>query len=296
MFSRLRIAAGDIKLAHSIFALPFAILAAFLARPALAPWTRFGAQLALIVACMVLARTWAMLINRLADRAMDAKNPRTARRALASGSLSVRAGWAIALGSAGLFIAACAFFLLAFVNPWPVLLSVPVLLWIAFYSYTKRFTLLCHVFLGGALAASPLASAIAIDPEALGRVPAIWFLAGMVVLWVAGFDVIYALQDVGFDREAGLHSVPSRLGAQSAIWISRALHAGALAMLVLAAIRDARFGPIFFVGVGLVGALLVIEHVILARQGEKGLDMAFFTVNGIVSCVLGLTGVLDILL
>jgi len=293
---RLRLAAADIKLAHSVFALPFAILAAVLARPESGPWPRFAGQLALVVACMVTARTWAMLVNRLADRDIDAANARTARRVLASGRMSARDGWALALASAGAFLLACAGFWALFANPWPLLLGVPVLGWIALYSFTKRFTLLCHVFLGGALAISPLAAALAVRPEAVPASPALWLLSGMVVCWVAGFDVIYALQDADFDRQAGLHSIPSRLGPAAAIWISRGLHIGAFALLVLAARAEPRFGVLFMAAVGLVGVLLIVEHAVLAKRGKAGLEMAFFTINGVVSCVLGLAGVIDLTL
>ena len=292
--AKLRLAASDIKLAHSIFALPFAVLGAFLARPPASPWPRFAGQLAIVVVCMVFARTWAMLFNRLLDRQIDARNARTQRRVLASGRLSARDGWLIALSSAALFALACSLFWILFANPWPLALSIPVLAWIAFYSLTKRFTALCHVFLGGALGASPLAAALAVSPASLASTPALWFVAGMVVLWVAGFDVIYALQDVDFDCAAGLFSVPSQFGADNAIWISRLLHAAAFALLVLAARSEPRFGWLFSTAVGVVAVLLIIEHVILARRGKAGLDVAFFTVNGIVSCVLGLAGVLDL--
>lgn len=296
---KLRTAAADIKLAHSVFALPFAVLGAFLARPAEGSWGRFAGQLALVVVCMVAARTWAMMVNRIADREFDAANPRTARRAVASGRLGLRDARLIAAGAAGAFIAACGAFAGAYGNAWPLVLSGPVLGWIALYSYTKRFTWLCHVFLGGALAVSPLAAAIAVEPSAVlaGRVPALFWLSGMVVAWVAGFDVIYALQDVAFDRERGLHSVPSRLGVGRAIWISRGLHALALAMLAMAWRTDPRLnGAIFGAAVALVGALLVVEHAILARRGEAGLEMAFFTVNGVVSCVVGGLGVAAVVL
>ncbi|MCC6675631.1 MAG: 4-hydroxybenzoate octaprenyltransferase [Phycisphaerales bacterium] len=303
----LRMAAGDIKLAHSVFALPFAVLGAFLARDESSPWARFAGQLGLVVVCMVLARTWAMLFNRLADRGIDAANPRTARRVFASGRLSPRAGWAIALGCAALFVAAAWLFDVCFGNPWPARLAVPVLIWIAFYSLTKRFTWLCHVFLGGALAASPIAAAIAVNPPSVGlaggglsvegagvRTPAVFWLAGMVVMWVAGFDIIYALQDVAFDRATKLWSIPARLGVPPAIWISRVLHAAAVVFLFSAARADPRFGSLFAVGVLAVVGLLVGEHAVLARRGERGLDMAFFTLNGILSCVLGLCGVIDL--
>lgn len=291
---RARVIASDIKLAHSIFALPFAVLGAFLARTTEWPGARgFALQLALVVVCMVFARTWAMLFNRLMDRRIDAANPRTARRAIPSGRLSVAQGWSAALGAAALFVGCASLFWFFFANPWPAILSVPVLAWIAFYSLTKRFTALCHVFLGGALAASPLAASIAVNPSSLASVPALWCLAAMVVLWVAGFDVIYALQDIEFDRGAGLCSIPARLGVGRALWVSRVLHAGALLCLIAAWRSDGRFGWLFASGVGVVAALLVTEHVILMRRGKAGLDMAFFTVNGVVSCVLGVAGCLD---
>lgn len=292
--AKLALVASDIKLAHSVFALPFAVLGAFLARPADAPASRFAGQLALVVLCMVFARTWAMLVNRLADVRFDAANPRTQRRLFAAGRMSIREGWAFALGSAALFIAAAALFRLFFANPWPLLLSVPVLAWIAFYSFTKRFTALCHVFLGGALAASPVAAAIAVDPHALAATPSIWFIAGMVLVWVAGFDVIYALQDLDFDRSAGLSSIPARLGWRGSIWVSRALHAVALAMLLLARRADARLDHLFATGIAIVAALLLTEHAVLARRGRDGIPMAFFTYNGIVSCVLGVLGCIDV--
>lgn len=290
-----RTAAADIKLAHSVFALPFAVLGAFLAKPDAMTWPAFLGVLVLVVVCMVCARTWAMMVNRLADRRIDAQNARTARRALASGRLSVRAAAAVTAAAAIAFVATCAAFGLLNANWWPLILSTPVLAWIALYSFTKRFTALCHVFLGSALAISPLAAAIAVDPAALARTPALFFIAGMVLFWVAGFDVIYALQDVAFDRTAGLHSVPSRLGPTRAIWISRALHAGAFALLVTAAALEPRFGLMFGAGVAAVGVLLITEHAVLAKRGEAGLEMAFFTLNGIVSCVLGAAGVIDLL-
>ena len=292
----LRAVGADIKLAHSVFALPFAVLGAFLARPVDAPWPRFGGQLALVVMCMVIARTWAMVVNRLADRDIDARNPRTARRAFASGRLTRSRGIAVLIGCNLLFVGACSAFWFAFRNPWPLILAEPVLAWIAFYSFTKRFTWLCHVFLGGALAASPVAAAIAIDPGTLAHTPALWLLALMVLLWVAGFDVIYALQDVDVDRAENLWSIPSRLGVNAAIWISRGLHAAAFGALVVAWRAEPRFGPVFAAAAGIVGVLLITEHAILARRGKAGLEMAFFTVNGVVSCVLGAAGCVDVIL
>lgn len=291
-----RAVAADIKLAHSIFALPFALLAAFLARPESDTPARFGGKLGLVVGCMVFARTWAMLINRLADRGIDAANPRTARRALPAGRLSATQG-SVATGfCAAAFVGLASLFGVCFANWWPAIFAVPVLAWIGFYSFTKRFTVLCHVFLGGALAASPICAAIAVDPASLTHTPTLWWLAGMVLCWVAGFDVIYALQDLDFDRGAGLSSIPAALGPRGAAWVSRGLHAVAAACLVMAWRSDSRLGPLFATAITATLALLLAEHVVLVRKGLAGLDLAFFTLNGIVSCVLGAAGIADLLL
>ncbi len=213
-FGRVLIAMGDIKLAHSVFALPFAVLGAFLviprhgggrSAPRTVIWETFSLMLVLIVICMVFARSWAMLVNRIADAKIDADNPRTARRAFASGRLSIRDGYLmLALNALG-FIGSCALFIVIAQNWYPLILSVPVLVWIGFYSFTKRFTWLCHVFLGGALAASPIAAAIAVNPDALFGLdsPGVFWIAGMVACWAGGFDIIYALQDLDYDQEVG---------------------------------------------------------------------------------------------
>ncbi len=292
--SRLSLAARDIKLAHSVFALPFAILGGALAADLSAPASRLALQFVLIVLCMVAARTWAMLVNRLADARIDAKNPRTTRRAMASGDLSTRDGRTIALASGALFCLFAFLFWPLLGNPWPAILCVPVLGFIALYSYTKRFTALCHVFLGGALALSPVAAVIAIDPAYL-REPTIWLIAGFVLLWVAGFDIIYALQDLEFDRSVGLHSIPAALGWNRAIWVSRTLHLLAFACIASAWYHEPRLAHFFlFMGLAPLAGLLVAEHSILAQRGKAGLDMAFFTLNGIASVALGLAGLLDL--
>jgi len=291
---RLGLIAGDIKLAHSVFAMPFALLGAALAlRPGASPG-RTVALIALVVACMVLARTWAMLVNRLADRVLDAENPRTATRVFARGLMSPCEGWGVALGIAAGFVAMTSAFWFALGNPWPLALSLPVLAWIAFYSFTKRFTLWCHAFLGGALAVSPLCAAVAVRAGALTDTPALWWLSAMVLCWVAGFDVIYALQDADFDRRRGLHSIPARLGTRGAVLASRGLHVLAGAALIGAALAEPRFGPVFALATTLVFVLLIAEHAVLARRGEAGLNMAFFTLNGVVSVVLGAAGIADL--
>ena len=291
-----RAVAADIKLAHSVFALPFALLAAFLARPQADTPARFAAKLGLVVGCMVFARTWAMLVNRLADRRIDAANPRTARRALPAGRLSTTQGFVAAGCSAAAFVGLASLFGVCFGNWWPATLAVPVLAWIGFYSFTKRFTALCHLFLGGALAASPICAGLAVDPASLAHTPTLWWLAAMVLCWVAGFDVIYALQDLHFDRTAGLSSIPAALGPRPAAWVSRALHAGAAACLVMAWRSDPRLGPLFAAAIAATLALLIAEHLVLVRKGLAGLDLAFFTLNGIVSCILGAAGIADLLL
>lgn len=290
----------DIKLAHSVFALPFAIAASFLVAYAggSTGWARFGGQLALVVACMVSARTWAMLVNRLADHRFDKDNPRTSRRAVASGTLSVSRGWGIALASAGVFVGFCSLFWVFFANPAPLALCVPVLAWIALYSYTKRFTAWCHLFLGGALAISPLAAAIAIGGwEGLSaNAGALVPMAVFVLFWVGGFDVAYALQDLDFDRETGLRSIPALLGWSGALWASRALHTLALVALVWIPYAEARLGVMTWSGVALTALLLAFEHVVLHRRGLQGLPVAFFTLNGVVSVLLGGAIVADVLL
>lgn len=288
--------AKDIKIAHSVFALPFAILGAFLARPVDAGWSSFAQQLGLVVLCMVTARTWAMVVNRLADRRWDAANPRTAKRLFAAGRAGTREGVLVAAACAVLFIASAGGFGLLFGNWLPAILATPVLAWIALYSFTKRFTWACHLFLGGALAASPLAAVIAVNPHYLLQSPSAWWLAAMVALWVAGFDVIYALQDLDFDQREGLFSVPARFGAGRAIWISRLLHVLAFAALVASWWTEPRLNTLTAIALAAVAALLVSEHVVLARRGQAGLEMAFFTLNGVVSCVLGALGSIDTLI
>jgi 4-hydroxybenzoate polyprenyltransferase len=291
------IAMGDIKLAHSVFAMPFAILGVFLVAPRTddqIAWGTIGKLLVLVVVCMVFARNWAMLFNRVADARIDAANPRTSRRAFASGALSARDGYLmLGLNAIG-FMIACSLFGFIFGNWWPGILGVPVLAWIAFYSLTKRFTWLCHVFLGGALAASPIAAAIATNPELLSATPSVFWIAGMVLCWVAGFDVIYALQDLEYDRSVGLSSMPARFGWKKALWVSRVLHLVAIGCLFGAFVSSDQLGMVFAIAIGITAALLVWEHTLLIRRGKAGIPMAFFTLNGIVSIVLGVAGCIEI--
>jgi 4-hydroxybenzoate polyprenyltransferase len=311
----LRIIAADIKLAHSVFALPFAILAVVMAGeqaiiipdddrafwPGLYLLGRLLGPLTLVVLAMFFARTVAMLANRYLDREIDVRNPRTAGRAIPSGRLSPRQVIAAIASCASAFMLVCAGFGLLYDNWWPLILGLPVLAWISAYGYFKRFTALCHLYLGSSLAISPIAAAIAIHPQAISPFsaefqPALWLLSGMVLCWVAGFDIIYALQDIDVDRSQGLHSIPARLGVSGALWASRLLHLVA-AVCLLAALRfDERFGMVFGLGVTVVITLLIFEHLTVARWGTTKIALAFFTLNGFISCVLGALGVADILL
>ena len=291
--------AADIKLHHSIFALPFAVLGAFMAA---APpggsgidWARFGGQLALIVVAMFFARTVAMLANRLLDRGIDARNPRTAGRALPSGRVTTRSAAVVLIVASAGFVGVCLAFGFFYDNWWPAALGVPVLAWLAAYPLLKRFTVWCHLYLGASLALSPLAAAIAVRPDAILAQPSLWLLAAMVLCWVSGFDIIYALQDVEVDRRFGQFSIPARVGEPAALMITRLLHATAVGCLVGVTVIDGRLGIIFGIGVVIVTGLLLYEHLTVARWGTSKMAFAFFTLNGIIGCALGLLGVADIL-
>ena len=285
--SKLTLIARDIKVSHSVFALPFALLATFLAAPGFPGWDR----LALIVVCMVFARTFAMLANRYVDREIDKANPRTAGRALPAGRLRPRDVLAAMAACAAGLVGGAAMFGVLHGNWWPLILSPLVLAWLATYGLMKRFTFLCHFFLGTALAISPPAAALAIRPEYLAT-PTLWWLAGFVMLWVGGFDVIYALQDEVIDRRDGLCSIPARLGRVNALLIAKTVHLAALAALILAQRSSDQLGTLFRIGIGIVALLLIVEHHAASRDR---FNMAFFTLNGVISLILGGLGIADVL-
>lgn len=292
---RLGAVAKDIKLSHSIFALPFALLATLLAPVSVAPPNLPSmVTIGLIVLCMILARTAAMTFNRWADRSLDASNPRTQGRAIPSGRLNANFVLVTCIGCSLAFIAAAAGFWFMNENPWPLILSPFVIVWLCLYSLTKRFTWLCHLFLGSALAISPVAACIAVEPPFLERAEP-WLLAGMVMCWVAGFDIIYALQDISHDTGTGLYSMPSRLGVEPALWVSRLLHGLAMTALVMMVLQSDVLGIFFTMGVGMVAALLVLEHVLIIRSPQRHINMAFFTVNGVISVILGGAGIVDVI-
>ena len=260
-----------VKLSHTVFALPFALAAVLLAAPyAEITWEK----VALIVLCIACARTAAMAFNRLVDRDIDALNPRTQDRELPRGLLSVAAVRGLVIVSCAVFVLAC-----ARLGRLPLLLS-PLALGLALgYSYTKRFTALCHVVLGAAVALAPGGAWIALGAEVT---LAPWLLVAGVAAWVAGFDVLYSLQDRDFDRGAQLHSIPTALGVSGALWLSALLHVGTVACLIAVGSLLDR-GISYHIGVALVGGLLVVEHALVKPSDLSKINKAFFDINGYVS-------------
>lgn len=280
MLSRIRMLLEMIRFSHTLFALPFAILSASLA------WKVAGfswLQLVGILLCMVFARSAAMAFNRLVDRELDAANPRTASRHLPAGLLSP---WAVTLFTllcgAG-FVASAGLFLLEEPpNPWPLYLAVPFLAFICAYSLTKRFTALAHFWLGASLLLAPLGAWIAIRGLEDLATPALLGLA--VLFWVAGFDIFYACQDVDFDRQAKLRSVPAALGVPASLRVALVCHVimvGLLVALYFAA--RPMLGGIYLAGVVAVGLLLAYEHWLVRPDDLTRVNQAFFQVNSVIS-------------
>lgn len=271
-----------IKFAHTVFALPFALLSAVLA----AHGVPRAATLGWILLAMVGARSAAMSFNRIVDRDVDAANPRTRTREIPAGVLSV-----------GEMAAFCAVASLVFVlaawrlNRLCLLLSPVALAIVLGYSLTKRFTAAAHLVLGLGLAIAPVGAWLAVT----GRIALVPVLLGLAVLfWVAGFDVIYSLQDEAFDRAAGLRSIPARLGARRALQVAVLLHAGTLSLL-FAVFVAARGGWLFGLGVVLAGVFLIRQHTLVSPRDLSRVDAAFFTANGWLSVAVCLCGVLDVL-
>jgi 4-hydroxybenzoate polyprenyltransferase len=272
-----------IKFSHTLFALPFALLAAVLAARGIPAWPTVGK----ILLAMVGARSAALAHNRLADREIDAANPRTAGRALPAGTLSPGFVRVFLAASVVLFVAAA-----ASLNRLTLLLS-PVALGLLFlYSYTKRFTWGSHFVLGLCLAIAPVGAWIAVRGQ-IELAPVLLGLA--VLLWSAGFDVIYSLQDEEHDRRVGLRSIPAKWGASRALWISAALHA-AMIPLLLVVWRLTGRGLLFGCGIAVTAAALVYQHAIVRPGDLSRVDAAFFTSNGFVSVALAAFGIADVLL
>lgn len=277
MASRMRTVLEMIKFEHSVFALPFALTGALLAARAThqppGGWPSVR-QFVWIIVAMVAARSAAMTMNRIADLRFDSENPRTRQRALATGALSMRFAWLFTLAAVALFFVAAWQLNRLALELAPLAIAI-----LFFYSFTKRFTNWSHVFLGFALGISPAAAWIAVTGALDLRM---LILCAAVTFWVGGFDVLYACQDIDYDRRAGLYSVPKRFGIANALLISRAMHAGVIALLAWLAYSFALPWPAW-VGIVVVAALLAYEHSLVKPGDLSKLDAAFFAVNGYIS-------------
>ncbi len=281
-WTKLKTTLEMIKFEHTLFALPFAFLGAILASKdltltGLPTWW----QILWITSAMFGARSAAMTFNRIIDRKFDAENPRTANRELPSGKLSVKFAWSFFIVSVALFEFA------AYSLNWLTLALSPVaLVCILGYSYAKRFTSFAHLILGWSLAISPTAAWIAVRGAIDSEIPLL--LSLLVMMWTAGFDVLYACQDFEFDRKAGLRSIPARFGIRNSLWIARLFHLQAFIVLfVLYLVTE--LGWLALVGVFLVGALMIYQHTLVKPNDLSRMNAAFFTTNAFVSVILFLT-------
>jgi 4-hydroxybenzoate polyprenyltransferase len=272
-----------IKVEHSVFALPFALTGAMLAAEGWPAWR----QVFWIVVAMVGARSAAMTFNRIADREFDARNPRTEKRALPAGHLTLGFAVAFTVMSAALLVLAA-----WELNPLAFKLSPVALALLLLYSYTKRFTLLSHIVLGMCLGLSPVAAWIALRGDVSW---AVIILGAAVTLWVAGFDIIYACQDVEFDHTVDLHSIPKKFGVAASLYASAALHVLMLALLVEVALMSG-LGWIALAGLVAVAALLAYEHLLVKPSDLSRINAAFFTINGYISVLFFLTWAAAILI
>jgi len=264
-----------VRFEHTLFALPFAMASMVVAARGSHGWPGWAIFL-LILAAMVCARTAAMGFNRIMDREFDAKNPRTNQRDLPAGRISLVNAWILVVASAaGLLVVTC------FINRICFYLSPVALLVIGFYSFTKRFTDFSHFFLGLSLALAPLGAWLAVTGK-LDWSPVV--LAGAVVFWLVGFDIIYATQDVEFDRQAGLHSLPARLGTPAALRVAQAAHA-VMAAALLAFGLISRMRLPYYVGLAVIAACLFWQHFLARKQDPVSLNVAFFRMNAIISGV-----------
>ena len=311
MFQRLRHLLEMIRFSHTIFALPFAMLAAVMAwtAPSFVPSTSAAApppfnwlHLLGILLCMVFARSAAMAFNRIADRRVDAENPRTANRHIPAGILSVGSVAAFTLLSSAGFVASTVLFL---PNPLPLVLALPVLAFLLAYSYTKRFTAFAQFWLGAALMLAPVCAWIALRGEILmtnpaDMLPALW-LGLAVLLWVAGFDMIYACQDHEFDVQAKLRSIPTVLGIAGALRLAAFCHLLMIVVLLTLPISHHLGGPelalgwIYWTAAGAVAVLLLYEHWIVRPDDLTRVNIAFFNVNAVVSIGLFVVTTIDLL-
>ncbi len=272
---KIRLTLEMIKFEHSVFALPFALTGMLLAiREEGFSQRQLWSKLGWIIVAMVAARSAAMAFNRIADAAIDARNPRTQMRAIPAGLLSVSFTWVFVAVSSGVFLLAAWRLNTLCLKLAPLALGI-----ILSYSYTKRFTSLSHLVLGFSLGMAPAAAWIAVR----GRLdPAILLLTAAVMLWTAGFDIIYSCQDYDFDRAARLYSLPARLGVGRSLWVARLMHVAMIGLLLwLSAVLA--LGPLSVIGIAVVAALLIYEHRLVKPDDLSRVNAAFFTVNGVVS-------------
>ena len=294
MAATLRTYLALVRFSHTVFALPFAVMAALVA----VAWGGDGGMVATqpstwlrpaagILVCMVAARTAAMAFTRLVDRAIDAANPRTASRHLPRGDVTTAQVLGLVVGSSSVFVAGTLLFL---PNWLPLALSLPVLAWLLGYSYAKRFTSLAHLWLGAALGLAPVAAWIALRGGTVVRDPADLLPAAVlglaVTTWVAGFDIIYACQDAVFDAAHGLHSVPARIGVPRALARARWLHVATLILLATLPLVVPALGVIFWVAWAVIAALLIWEHSLVRADDLSRVNEAFFTANAVIGLVL----------
>lgn len=284
MIRKIKIILEMIKFEHTIFALPFAIMSAFLASNGFPK----AQKLLWILTAMIGARSCAMAFNRLADFEYDKLNPRTKNRALPMGLISKKAVWIFNIFMAGILI-----FSAYMLNPLAFALSPLAILIITGYSYSKRFTSISHFWLGFSLAIAPVGTWIAIKSE----FALISLLLGVaVLLWTAGFDIIYGCQDVDFDKKYKLYSIPKKIGIRSALAISSALHIVMIILLISLPLYAPELNYIYYLGVAIVAAILFYEHSIVKPHDLSRVNLAFFTLNGAVSMILMVLAVVDVMI
>ena len=281
MFTKLSIILSDIKIEHTVFALPFALMSAFLAAGGL---PEMG-KLVWILVCMVGARSAAMAFNRIVDARYDAMNPRTRERAIPSGQVSVSSYWAFLILSSVLFI-----FSAWMLNKLAFYLSPVALTIVFFYSLTKRFTAFSHFWLGLAISIAPVGAWVAIREE-ISFISLL--LGGAVIFWLIGFDILYSCMDVEADRANRLHSIPERFGVERALKLALASHVLMMLFLLLLLEPSVLLGPLYLAGVLLVACLLVYEHSLVKKDDLSKVNMAFFNVNGVISIGLMLFVIID---
>lgn len=281
MLEKLKILLEMIKFKHTVFAMPFALMGAFLAARGLpSAWVFLW-----VIVAMVGARTCAMTFNRIVDAKFDAANPRTAKRAIPAGEVSFKESWLMVLGSGALFFLACAMLnkLTLWLAPFALGLTL-------FYSLTKRFTWFCHVVLGVALAFSPLGGWVAVTGSLAGFP---WVLSLGVLFWVAGFDAVYACLDANFDRDAGLYSMPAKLGRKNAFKIAVAFHMLAFLLFTLTGIFM-QLNYFYYIGIIVTGAALFYQHFVVNPRDLSRIQVSFFTMNGLISLTLFLATCLSL--